>query len=312
MTTSATAPTTADRVFLSALAAWGDAHSGNCIERLSTAWRERLEAVTKASGAPDQPDESLAALRTEHAAESRPDPSRIHATWWVRALQEESEAVRRTVAAHAPSAVRSTLCEALGLEENALDSPRPAHPEARDWALALWSERLVGGPGVREEDAPVVAAIGSLDGVALRRLLVLLGLAKRSLNPVDPVVEQLKPSDRNRWDAFQSRWSEIDSRFTQLAKQDTLLSPGGASADLSRLGVVTLGRLLADVEPQRARWALQHLPYPAAKVIRSYMKLNSALATPADLVEWENQILRAARERLAEELDGSDVPGDAS
>ena len=42
---------------------------------------------------------------------------------------------------------------------------------------------------------------------------------------------------------------------------------GRAGGLAARLGLVSVGRLLAAVEPHRSRWALQHLPYEIAKAI---------------------------------------------
>ncbi len=64
----------------------------------------------------------------------------------------------------------------------------------------------------------------------------------------------------------------------------------------ARLGVLTLARLLANCEPFRLRWALQHWPYPTAKLIRSLMP--SAAERSELLVEWESLILKTAWDRL--------------
>jgi hypothetical protein len=66
--------------------------------------------------------------------------------------------------------------------------------------------------------------------------------------------------------------------------------------DGSRLGLITFARLLDVVEPYRVRWALQHLPYPVAKVVRSLM--NPKTPPNAPLALWETQVLRAAWDRL--------------
>jgi hypothetical protein len=48
------------------------------------------------------PETARDRLRREHAALARPDLSRVHPSWWVRALKEETPSVRRAVAANVP------------------------------------------------------------------------------------------------------------------------------------------------------------------------------------------------------------------
>jgi hypothetical protein len=62
------------------------------------------------------------------------------------------------------------------------------------------------------------------------------------------------------------------------------------------LGLVTLARLLADCEPFRVRWALQHLPYSIVKRIRSLMP--PAPKRTAAVSRLESVILRTAWDRL--------------
>jgi hypothetical protein len=62
------------------------------------------------------------------------------------------------------------------------------------------------------------------------------------------------------------------------------------------LGLVTLARLLADCKPFRTRWALQHLPYPIVKRIRSLMPAASRRVEAVSRLE--TLILRAAWDRL--------------
>ena len=46
-----------------------------------------------------------------------------------------------------------------------------------------------------------------------------------------------------------------------------------------RIGLFTFARLLADSEPFRLRWALQHWPYPIVKLARSIMSDPPSRAT---------------------------------
>ncbi|HZW31825.1 MAG TPA: hypothetical protein VFF52_14020, partial [Isosphaeraceae bacterium] len=67
----------------------------------------------------------------------------------------------------------------------------------------------------------------------------------------------------------------------------------------ARIGLLTLARLLADCEPFRVRWALQHWPYPLAKLTRSLMP--PAWPRPAHGLREEFRVLRAAWDRLGRE-----------
>ncbi len=58
----------------------------------------------------------------------------------------------------------------------------------------------------------------------------------------------------------------------------------------ARLGLVSLARLLADFEPFRLRWALQHWPYPVVKQARSLMS-GAAKRTPGELA-GETELLK--------------------
>src|SRR5690242_11224669 len=69
------------------------------LARLDPTWRlGSLESCCTSGSASDE-------LRADLAAQAHPDLRRVHPTWWVRALQEESPAVRLAVAAHAPDPV---------------------------------------------------------------------------------------------------------------------------------------------------------------------------------------------------------------
>jgi hypothetical protein len=64
----------------------------------------------------------------------------------------------------------------------------------------------------------------------------------------------------------------------------------------ARIGLVTFARLLADAEPFRLRWALQHWPYPIAKLVRSLMPPTGRRST--SLLDWESLVLKTAWDRL--------------
>jgi hypothetical protein len=65
------------------------------------------------------------------------------------------------------------------------------------------------------------------------------------------------------------------------------------------LGLLTIARLLADGEPFRVRWALQHWPYTIAKLTRSLMPTESK-RSPV-LIQIESLVLKTAWERLTME-----------
>ena len=72
----------------------------------------------------------------------------------------------------------------------------------------------------------------------------------------------------------------------------------------ARIGLATIARLLVDTEPFRLRWALQHWPYPIAKLIRSL--LPPSMSQPATFLEWETWILNTAWDRL--DIEGRLLP----
>src|SRR5262245_52779954 len=103
-------PGTADRALLRALAGWGRAGGERFWDHFSPAWRDRLRAGWESGAAGvAAPEAAVEILGREHAAEARPDPDRVHPSWWVRALQDESPAVRRAVAIHAPEPIRGAV-----------------------------------------------------------------------------------------------------------------------------------------------------------------------------------------------------------
>ncbi|CAN5711474.1 hypothetical protein BH23PLA1_BH23PLA1_17390 [soil metagenome] len=283
----------ADLALLRSMVIWGPRPDASSWARLAAPWRARLQAAAVAGLLETDAAEARAILRGEHAAEARPDPGHIHETWWFRALERESPAVQRTVAAHAPEPMASALRRHYQLSEADLRPDRPPHAEAVRWALAFWSERLVGGPESRPNDPPVITALTRLDRRHLRRLVVDCGLAK--LACVGPTPEALRGRDRLRFEHFQSLFPELDPRLIRLARQD--LADRGDTPnrrDPARLGLLTFGRLLTTVEPFRARWALQHLPYPIARQTRVRLGRRDADLSAQDLIHWEERIFQAA------------------
>ena len=90
-----------------------------------------------------------------------------------------------------------------------------------------------------------------------------------------------------------------DSEFQTRARADVQLIarmklPRRLHA--ARIGLFTFARLLADFEPFRLRWALQHWPYPIVKIIRSLMS-DASSRTPF-VLRGEAQVLKSAWQRL--------------
>jgi hypothetical protein len=292
----------ADAALLSALEGWpaeSDSGAGSAPEFwacFASPWRERLvegwTALPHAGAGP-----ARERLRQEHAAEARPDLSRIHPSWWIRALKEETPAVQRAVVAEAPRAIHDSLRVGLGLTPDDLVPGRSPHAGALGCALILWSERLVGDCPVRDHDPPVIAALCRYDLRDVSRLLQAIALVKWALTGEEP--PPLRPRDRARLDFFRARLGEPNPRIKQLARHDVARHAVASRHEWTRLGLLTIARLLDAAEPYRVRWALQHLPYPIAKFTRTLM--NPRARADSSLVAWESVVLRTALDRLVSE-----------
>ncbi|WP_435017894.1 hypothetical protein TA3x_005515 [Tundrisphaera sp. TA3] len=304
-------PTTADRSLLLCLRAWGDgAGDARLRSRIAPAWADRLPAGDEAG----TPEMARLMLLRDHAASARPDPTRVHPSWYARALTPESRAVRGTVVAHAPAAIR----EALGRDETDPVAEFPADPDALGWALALWSERLVGDAPPRPDDPMVVVALTQLGPRARARLAKVAGQAKHAFamrghgpDATDEAAARMTPIDRVRLAYFRRLIGVADPRLVPLARTDLAGACGDPRRAHARLGLVTLGRLLAGVEPHRARWALQHLPYSLARLARPGPAPGFS---PRALIAWERWVLEAAWARLISEgrLPAPPPPPDAA
>jgi hypothetical protein len=253
--------------------------------------------------------EAEAALRRALAGQARADVSQVHPSWWVRALRDESPSVQRIVAGHVGPDLRPILFTALSLDPAALQSDHPPDPDALRWVLGLWDERVLRDLPEWPDDPPVILALSLLDFGEVVALARASGLAKRALAEA----EAPPPGSpaRDRFEDFQRQWLASGLPELAAARSDFRASlqegapfrgakgdsrGGSGTRGWGRLGLVTFGRLLARVEPYRARWALQHLPYSVARRIRPAIKdLGARHAV------WEGAILRAAWERLAAE-----------
>jgi hypothetical protein len=278
-----------DRALASALSIWAGADATALLRHFGPE-RARAVAATLADAA------DLDSLRRAHAAQLGPDPGRVHPTWFVRALQEESPAVRLAVIRATAEPLRSILLRGLSVDPADLEPDLEADPDARQVALTLWTERLVGDLPLLADDPPAIAALTRLSPVGLYRLLRTCGVAKSAL--LDTTIAGPGFPD--------------DPRLLRIVANDREAAGAFGRHALAGLGLMTLARLLADAEPYRLRWALQHLPYPIAKRIRVYAA--QPLAAVKSVRAWESSILEAASSRLRSdgrpslEPDGMDRP----
>jgi hypothetical protein len=285
-----------DRALLHFLRGWRKEFDPRLWEVLRPEWRDQLRSAWELE--PDQDAKTArSGLRQEHAAQARPDLGRVHPSWWVRALRGESPAVRRAVAANVSEAIRAVLCRGLGLSPDDLQPDRPPQPIAVGWALALWTERLVGDLAARADDPPVIVALTRFDLRGVARLVRAAGLVKWSFAGDDPGV--LPGRDRLRFEHFRKVLGEPDRRLRRLAIQDVAAVGTGRRHAQARVGMITVSRLLTAVEPFRARWALQHIPYESAKFARSLISRESQRG--GSRVRWEAIVLGMAWERLRAE-----------
>ncbi len=284
-----------DEALVAALAAWGGVEALPLLRRFG-AQRARTLAGALVPTPPTAPIESL---RDSAAAQRRPDPARIHKSWYIRALQDESPAVRRVVVSAAQEPLRTALIGALGLADADLISDHPADPGAYEVALTLWTERLVGDVSPRHDDAAAVRALTTLGPVGLYRLLRLCGLAKCIVGG-DAAIASTGRVTTDRLVALRCRLTgPIDARLAQIAERDWIAAAPLGRHRLAGIGLVTLGRLLAKAEVNRVRWALQHVAYPVAKRLR--IAASRPEASVREVQELETRVLEAAWDRLREE-----------
>jgi hypothetical protein len=303
----------ADRAFLLAMATWGaPPQTENGAAGIASDFRARVLRRLAPAGFARVCDallleSPLAVFRKAqkarerltrmHWAGARVEPAQVHPSWWVRALREESPAVQRLVAREVPAHLREPLQSGLLLDREDLRTERPASAEVVSWVLALWTERLVGGEVERSDDPPAIIALGRLSPRAGYRLCRLAGLCKLIL------AGQIEAGARRSSSRARHEWLEnrlpVDTDLRTMAQLDV---KAGRSSKLpprrhqARIGLLTLARLLADAEPFRLRWALQHWPYPLAKLVRSLMP--PAGSRSASLLEWETLVLKTAWDRL--------------
>jgi hypothetical protein len=303
----------ADRILLLALRAWGgravgtEAHGtspARLLDRLEASRGRRLRDAWVhglALQGPDllEPAPARQELSRAQRSTMQVDPARVDPSWWVRALREESPAVRRVVASGAPDPIRGTVQAGLLLDNDDLRTDRAPDPDVLAWVMSLWSERLVGGGPDRADDPPAVVALVGLSQRAGYRLCRCAGIAKLALAGQAASDDDATPVARARAEWFRERLAFAGPEFGAVARHDVKSLPGAKlprRRHAARLGLLTVARLLVDCEPFRLRWALQHWPYTIVKHLRSSMTPDAKRSPVVSKVE--SQVLKIAWDRL--------------
>jgi hypothetical protein len=313
-------PTDAERALLLAVAAWGTGrrrHDEVCppatraVEFLASATARLAPAASESlrdalvhgaslAGSTD-PRQALDELSKLHRSTARVDLSRVHPSWWVRAVREESPTVMRVVAASLPRSLRFVLQAGLLLDSQDLKSERPAAAEVTSWVMSLWTERLVGGEAERTDDPPAIIVLSRLSPRAGYRLCRLAGFCKLILADHDQAgLARATARPRRKWLEDRLATADLDLRSgVQTDVQGSQISRLPPRHRPARIGLTTIARLLANAEPFRLRWALQHWPYPIAKLIRSLMPTGTSRTI--EVFDGETLILKTAWDCLASE-----------
>jgi hypothetical protein len=264
------------------------------VNRLCAAWECQAR-----SGDRYEAKRAVDRLHEMHVASGRVELGQVHPSWLVRALREESPAVKRLVAASVPESQRQSLQAGLLLDSNDLLTERPVQPIFREWVMGLWTERLVGGDPTRDSDPPAMAAICGLSARASYRLCRMVGLAKSILAADKPAKGRTQQLQRERDAWFHGCLLASDPEFRARARGDVqsiAQTKLPRRLHAARIGLFSFARLLAEIEPFRLRWVLQHWPYPTVKLTRSLMSDLSG-RTPG-MLRGEAQLLKSAWERL--------------
>jgi hypothetical protein len=288
--------TVSDLALLRSIKAWHGETGPRFWQLFGPEWRSSLRWGWESLGTEDV-QTAIDTLRSEHAAQARPDLARVHATWWVRVLKAEPPSVQKAVAANLPSGIAEAIRGSLNLALDALRPDRTAHPSALQITLSVWTVRLVGDVPVRDDDPQVIAALTQVDTPTIAWIIHAAGLAKWALTSRPAPSSDSK--DFERMDHFRRALANVDSRFVPIADRDVDALKPGHPRSAARLGLTTIARLLGVAQPYRARWALQHVPYATAKAILALMP-PPGRRTPM-LARWESELLRAAWQRMHDE-----------
>ena len=265
-------------------------------QRLTEAWNHLFQAMSSDGIKPGSARRKLA---DTHSATMQVDPFRVHPSWWVRALREESPAVQRIVAASAPERIRDSVQIGLLLDNDDLRTDRMPEPHVRDWVMSLWSERLVGGSLDRDDDSSAVRILTVFSTRTGYRICRYAGLAKLALAGQVANDQDTSAGYRGRAEWLREQLAPAGPEFAAVARHDVKSLQGSKfprRRQAARLGLLTIARLLTDCEPFRLRWALQHWPYTIAKLLRSLMAPEGKRSPVVAHVE--SRVLKTAWERL--------------
>lgn len=282
------AAATRDRCLSRAFQVWGRADRRDW-ERLAPEWRDCLRGHDSAC---ETPEAARAALESDHRAGARPDFTRIHPSWLLRALKGEPAAVTSVIATFAAEPVAAALRDAAGAGTPLSQAP---HPDVLNALMALWSERLIGGPPPSPLDPPAILVLADCDWPRVASRLRAIGLAKIAYDPQAAFQTEWPTEFAAPFQRVRKAWGERDPRLTQVTRIDRHACESRERLDLGRLGLLTVARGLVACEPTRVRWALQHLPYKVAKQVRAAMSPQSTFVGEAVLQDWECEVLRHAR-----------------
>ncbi|MFO0908260.1 MAG: hypothetical protein U0794_07855 [Isosphaeraceae bacterium] len=276
-------------------------------EGLSPVYGQGISAPLREQGArPGTSTESDAAsslerLRRRHHAQAAPDLSRVHPSWWLRAIREEPLSVQGVLLESLPAPFRETLRDELKRVSPTGTAPvldRPPHPGARDVALALWSHRFAGDEPPRDDDRPAVAALTRLDVPTLSRLIREVGLTKwASVWPYRASL--LSEGPRSALEELTCLRDTATAAYHPAVQRDIDGLDSQRSHPEVNLGMITFGRLLRSVDPHRVRWALQHLPYGLARELRRFTV--DPLAVEPAILLGENNVLRDSWVRMSDQ-----------
>jgi hypothetical protein len=258
---------------------------------LEPSWRDRTQSAWETARRAESPVQAIHLLRDSHRFQCRADLVQLHSSWCARALQDESPAVRRLLASHTPRALPAWAGET---------GDRDPDSEVTSWVLALWTERLVGGEPVGHDEPLVIIALAGFSNLERYRLCQTVGLAKMILAAGLELLAAGAPAVQARSLWLGERLKSVDARAQEWARREVQALAGAEFSprrQLALMGLTTLARLLADCDPFRTRWTLQHLPYPIAKRIRSLMP--SPQKRSIGVSSLESLLLKTAWERLS-------------
>ena len=177
--------------------------------------------------------------------------------------------------------------------------------------MALWTERLVGDVPESPDDPPIVLALSRFSMRDLARLVRAAGQVKYAFSiggpgpdPVDETQARLTATDRVRIAYFRRVIGRADPRLVPIARGDFASAQADRRRKYAYLGLITVARLLKAVDARRARWAIQHIPYPVARLVGALggSDFPGASGLPLRAVRaWESWIFEAAWARLLTE-----------